>query len=42
MPSVHIPEASYSVLADEYGYQGAKTKVKELAREHAEEVSNDD
>lgn len=42
MPSVHIPEGPYEVLADEYGYRGAKERVKELVREHASEVSTNE
>lgn len=41
MPSVHIPEGPYSTLADEYGYAGAKDKVKDLVKEHASELNSD-
>lgn len=41
MPSVHIPERAFDILAEEYGYEGAKQRVKQLAREHAGEVNSE-
>jgi hypothetical protein len=38
MPSIHIGEAVFEVLTEEYGYNGAKKRVKELAEEEAKEV----
>lgn len=41
MPSVHIPEPAFEKLADHYGYEEAKRRVKRVVREHAREVSNE-
>lgn len=39
MPSVHIPEGPFNTLVEEYGYQGAKDRVKDLASEEAGRVN---
>lgn len=42
MPSLHIPEPAFQALADHYGYEEAKSRVKAVVREHAREVNTDD
>ena len=41
MPSIHIPEGPFNALVDEYGYAGAKERVKTLAREEAERLDDE-
>ena len=41
MPSIHINEPVFSRFVKEYGYDGAKQKVKELCIEHAEDLEED-
>ena len=41
MPSIHIPEGPFTTLADELGYEGAKARIKELAREEAEGLADE-
>lgn len=38
MPNVYIGEGPFGVLSAEYGHDGAKEKLRELAKEHAKEV----
>jgi hypothetical protein len=40
MPSIHISEPAFDTLAEEYGYSGAKRKVKVLVNNHAEEIQD--
>lgn len=42
MPSIHISETAFSVLADEYGYEGAKDKVNELVSREATRVKSNE
>jgi hypothetical protein len=42
MPSIHISEPAFDTLAEEYGYSGAKEKVKVLVADHAEELQEGD
>lgn len=42
MPSLHISEEAFDVLAEEYGYNGAKEKVKTLVNNHAEALQDNE
>lgn len=42
MPSVHIEEQPFSVLADHLGYEGAKDRVQGLVREEATRVRREE
>lgn len=42
MPSVHIPEGPFHALVEEYGYSGAKARVKDLVEQDAGEVNNNE
>jgi len=42
MPNVYIGEGPYGVLSDEYGHSKAKEKIRELAKDHAEELQADE
>ena len=38
MPSIHIPEGAFDTLSNEYGYTGAKERVKDLVKEEASRI----